>query len=199
MAGEITTFYPNSSTGTSTLNMGASNAGASNTGMSGAQGSGYASAIGSVLQLGGQIYSAYLQKSISKYNKRVAEAQAALVEQNIKMRTYRAKYEMNAIQGKQIAGYAKSGVRLSGSPIDVIQESRFNAELNLEMANINDRLTAAGYRVEGQLYSAQGNEAMARGYSKAANTLLDMGSTLYSNRRANTTQTIGGTSAQGSY
>lgn len=148
-----------------------------------AQGLGYISAVGSILEGFGSMYSAAQAKKISKYNAKIAEAQAALVETNMNLRTLRARKEMKTLEGAQIAGYAKSGVRtMTGSPIDVMVDSRANLELELSLQNINDRVTAAGYRSEALLYKAQGAGYMAQGYSNVARSLLSAGYKLYESR-----------------
>jgi len=148
-----------------------------------AQRLGYISAVSSILEAFGSMYSAAQAKKISKYNAKVAEAQAALVETNIGLRTLRARKEMKTLEGAQIAGYAKSGVRaMTGSPIDVMVDSRANLELELSLQNINDKVTAEGYRSEALSYKAQGAGYMAQGYSNVARSLLSAGYKLYESR-----------------
>lgn len=181
--------------------------------MTAAQGSGYLSIFGSILDSIGAVYGGYQDNAVSKYNAKVAEAQSALVDANIRYRntitdininnrTNRAKKEMDLIAGEQAAGYASAGVRMTGSPIDVMLESRKNSELDLALLNLNDRLmanqqnitdtvTSVGYQAEAKLTRAQGAQAIAKGFTSASKSLLS-GLSNYKSPSVLGNETIGG-------
>jgi hypothetical protein len=179
----------------------------------GAQAGNYLSIFGSILDSIGAVYSGYLENSVAKYNIKISEAQSALVESNIRyrtsmtdigieQRTSKARKDMRIIEGEQVAGYAGAGVKLTGSPIDVMLESRKNSELDLALLNLNDRLmtnqqnitdtvTSAGYKAQGMLYKAAGSQALAKGFASATKSLLS-GMTNYKSPSVLGNETIGG-------
>lgn len=74
--------------------------------------------------------------------------------------------------GLMRANYGASGVAIEGSPLDVLEESAANAEL--------DRLTILqGGSIEAGRYRAAGKAAMVRGIGSAAGDLLGGGLSLY--------------------
>lgn len=188
--------------------------------MTGATASNYVTVFGSILEAVGSVYSGYQNNSVAKYNAQVAEAQANLVESNIRtrnlitdtnieIRNRRASKEMRYIEGEQVASYAKAGVKLTGSPIDVIVSSRANQELDLALTNLNDRmmtnqsnmtdtLTATGYRTQARLDKASGLSAISQGYANTAKSLLSA-AVKYKSSSVLGKDTIGGTSGSSLY
>ena len=150
---------------------------------------GNVSVYGSILEAIGSVYSGYLNKGVQKYNAKVADAsarlsdaQVGLINVNANIRNLNAKKEMRQVEGVQVASYAKSGVKFTGSPIDVVMQSRSNLELDYALNNINDSITAAGYtaqagmqRAEGLMYKAKGYEALSSGYASATKSLISAG------------------------
>lgn len=74
--------------------------------------------------------------------------------------------------GKMRAGYGASGVTMAGSPLDVLEDSAREAEL--------DRLTILqSGKLRAKRYEAQGQEAFIQGVGGAANALLSGGLDYY--------------------
>lgn len=87
--------------------------------------------------------------------------------------------------GQQVIGsaraqYGASGVEQdSGSPLDVLQQSARNAELDRQTIIYKGKLRAWGYQEQAQLDKYQGDLAMDSGYLSAASTVLQAGAKAY--------------------
>lgn len=147
---------------------------------------GAVSAFGSILSAIGGIYSGYLSKQVAEHNAKVAEAQAELVQANIGVRNYISKKKIKELTGTQRAAYSKAGVKLTGSPIDVMVDSQSNMELETSLANINDQMTASGYQSEAMLYKAKGLASVATGWANASRSLLSTAGDLYTKNKKST-------------
>jgi len=109
--------------------------------------------------------SAGLAVMSSVQQKKAADNAADQAKQAARENARRQSVEARKRIGLMRANYGASGVSIEGSPLDVLEESAANAEL--------DRLTILhGGSVEAGRYRAAGKAAFAQGISGAANDLL---------------------------
>jgi hypothetical protein len=115
------------------------------------------------------------ESNAAKFNAAMAERNAAIARDQgqaelIAQRRHGAK----AIGGMR-AAYGAAGVTLEGSPLDVLEESVSQTELERQNIGYNTELRAQGYQAEANLNRARASNAMAGGYLKAASSLLTGG------------------------
>jgi len=140
-------------------------------------------------------------KNTYEFNARMAELQggfnAAMAGLQGRMTRLSADIEIANIRDKamslystQRAAYAKAGVKMEGSPIEVMQSSLRDAELDAIYADISATYnvglteTQAGiYRTEAQMqagiYKMQGKSALADANINAFKTILNTGTDIY--------------------
>jgi hypothetical protein len=108
----------------------------------------------------------------SVQQKKAADQAADQAKQAARENARRQSIEARKRIGLMRANYGASGVTIEGSPLDVLEESAANAEL--------DKLTILhGGSVEAGRYRAAGRAAFAQGIGSAASDLLGGGLAAY--------------------
>lgn len=116
----------------------------------------------------------------------LANQQAIQLEQQAKAQQVQSDYEIEqakkqnkAYTGAQLAAYGKSGLDISGSPMDVIGNTMFEQELDILARKYNNKIGISKTLGQAQTMRAEGavNASMARsqGYSSGFGTLLSRG------------------------
>lgn len=108
------------------------------------------------------------QKQAAKYNQKIAENQAIGARQEAAASADRQRRNASKTIGSMQASYAASGVALEGSPLEVLEESARNAELDRLSILWNGESRAQGAMNTASLEKARGKNAMASGYLSAA-------------------------------
>lgn len=148
------------------------------------------SIFGSVLQLGSQIYGGILQNKIAKanasaaraqgnydsavqeFNAAVARANAEAIRASADIDIERQKAGAKRVKSTQIAGYAKAGVKLTGSPLEVMIDSAQQAKLDIAITDYNAKvgIMQAQSQAKGFDKSAQISKSMAETSSNLLKT-----------------------------
>ena len=128
-------------------------------------------------------YSAYqqgkMQKQLNEYNAKIAENNAILanrkyeIDKKDQLRRYRK------LVGEQRVSYAKSGVMMEGSAIDIIEDSALSNSWELAKMKYNSEVEAAGYKAQATKSRFVGESAYYAGKMNAASTLLTDGTDTY--------------------
>lgn len=74
--------------------------------------------------------------------------------------------------GTQIALFAKSGVKLTGSPIDLLTEDLTNAEMDIAIDQYNSEIVARGFETEARLEKVRAKQRSAVALAKSSRTFL---------------------------
>jgi len=124
--------------------------------------------LGSFLNIGSSIYGASLQRritaantnviqaqgayqgAVAEYNAAVARSQALALETVADIDIARQRKIATRLRGTQVAGYAKAGVKLEGSPLEVMIDSAAEAEKDIAITRYNAKIgiLQAGSQVE---------------------------------------------------
>lgn len=123
------------------------------------------------------------EAAAQEYNAQVAEREANLIRQGAKLDEFRSRKQLKAFVSQQTAAYARSGVELTGSPLDVIQDTIANAELEIAIDQFNIETAAKGKESEAEMRRYYGKQAKTAQQIQAGTTLLatagDFGSKYY--------------------
>ena len=134
--------------------------------------SGWTAAIVAAVGVVSSLSQAQQQKSAAKYNEKLAENQAIGARQEAAAAADRQQRQSAKTIGTMQASYAASGVSTEGSPLEVLEESARNAELDRLTILWNGEGRAQGYQNTAELERSRGKNAMASGYLSAAGSVV---------------------------
>jgi hypothetical protein len=178
--GAATTYYPGATA--PQVDFGASTTASS----AGSSAGAYTFVVGQLLQLGSNIYGGILQNSIYKSNSKLYEAQgnysSSVAEYNAAVSRANAeairsvadleiesqKKQEARFKGAQTAGYAKSGVKLTGSPIEVMIDSATEFKRNQAITDYNAKIGMMQATSQAKIYDVAGQLAKSEAGTKAA-------------------------------
>lgn len=150
------------------------------------------SMIGSLLNLGGGIVegvgyykNAKAEQQLGDYNAKILENNAKAQRESQILLEAQKKRILQSRIGSQIAGYAKGGIKFTGSVLSVIQDSLDNAYLDMAIDKYNSDITAMGYENQANVtrYEASQRAALSRAkgtatfINSAGNFIRDISST----------------------
>jgi hypothetical protein len=127
------------------------------------------------LQAVGAISEGNAKKAAADYNARMALNNAAQTRVQAAEEERRSRIMARKQIGSMRAGYAKSGVTMEGSPLDVLEESASTAELDALTIRHGGEVKAQAFENEARLESWKGKQARTQGYLTAASSLLGTG------------------------
>ena len=151
-----------------------------------------AALIGTAAAIGGQMYSGQQQAAQGRQmaaqeslNANIGRQNAQAIQQSGQFDIDRQKRQQAQLIGRQRALTAKSGVRFSGSPLDVMSDTIAETELDMAVTRYNTdiasrrALSGAGYSdyLAGS-YKTQGQVAQSESLWKAGSTLLTSGANI---------------------
>ena len=142
------------------------------------------SAVGGVVSGIGQMQSAKQEVQIGEYNAKIYEQKAEAERKSQELLEYQKRKTIDETIGTQIALYGSSGIRMTGSPINVMLDSLTNGYLDIAIDKYNSEVTARGYTNEGKLQRYEAEQRKRVGYAKASTSFLSTA--------ANLAMTLGG-------
>jgi hypothetical protein len=121
----------------------------------------------------GPLVSMMSQSNAASYNADIASRNATIARQQAEADA--AKHRISA--RKQIGGmksaYGASGVSSSeGSPLELLEDSAFNAEMDAQNILYSGKLKAMGYQGEARLEKMRSKNAISEGFTRAGTALL---------------------------
>ena len=139
--------------------------------------------LGTVLGIAGALGKGNAARAAGDYNAQIAEQNAILARQQSAEEERRFRIDASKRMGAMQAAYSASGVTLEGSPMDVLEESFYTAEMDALTIRQGGRASAAAYKSEAQLSHMQGRAGQQAGYTSAAAELLRGASSYYKMRQ----------------
>lgn len=130
------------------------------------------SLAGSAVSVAGALSQANVAQATGEYNAAMAEENAVLARSQAAEQETRYRTAARKQLGAMRAAYGKSGVTMEGSPMDVLTESAYTAELDALTIREGGRAKAAAYESEAAISRLQGKTQQQGGYYSAAAELL---------------------------
>ncbi|MDD5015300.1 MAG: hypothetical protein PHW73_09435 [Atribacterota bacterium] len=124
-------------------------------------------------------------KSTYKFNARMAELEGRMIRLSADIQIKNIRKKAQSLFSAQIAGYAKAGVKLEGSPAEVMKNSLKESELDAIYADISATYNVGLSRTQGDIYKAQGQSAVMDAYTKSFATILNTGTKAYTEYSVN--------------
>jgi hypothetical protein len=131
------------------------------------------------LSAAGSLYEGSAQRAASEYNARLSRMSAVQIRQQTAYEAKQASIYARKTIGDMRANYAASGVRMEGSPLDVLEESIRAAQTDISNIKNQGEMNARMKEFEAKLYKFQGKSAQISGYFSAASALASGGMKAY--------------------
>ena len=119
-----------------------------------------------------QNYNASMNENEAALTRYGAQRENDIIKQNAVLNEYRARKQLTADVGTMGSRYAKAGVTMSGSPLNVIADSISNAELDISINkwNAENQVSVNTYNSEVAARQKESEAKMRRMYGTSAAT-----------------------------
>lgn len=113
-----------------------------------------------ILAAAGAVVKGVSGKQTAEYNQKVAKQQGNTALAIGELRAARISERNKQLTSKQIAGYAASGVDLTGTPTDVLMHDATRGELDALNARYEGIALRSSFFAQADQYNQQGNDAV---------------------------------------
>jgi len=127
---------------------------------------------GTAVQVAGQLQKGQAEADTAKYNSRVAQLQATQVRRASEFEIQKLKREKSQHLARQRVVTAKSGLELSGSPLEVLIDSATQFELDIAAERYNTMSQISNLQFESDYQKRLAKAAKTSSYLAAGGTLL---------------------------
>ena len=128
--------------------------------------------IGTAFSAIGTLQQARASADAAEYNSRVAEMEASAVKISGAREVEKLEREKRLTAAQQRAGYAKAGVRLEGSPFEVLSETATQYQLDIEAQKYTTRVGISRAQSEAQIARQRAGAYRTAGMIGFGQTLL---------------------------
>jgi len=132
--------------------------------------------VGTGLNAIGQIQAGQAQQDAANYNAQIARQNAVLARQQAEEEERRFRVTSRKELGAMRTGYGASGVTLEGSPMDILEDAAYIAEIDALTIRQGGRQKAMSYTNQARLDKLRGKTQKKQAYFGAASTALMGGS-----------------------
>ena len=136
-------------------------------------------AVGGGLKAIGTYQSAQAKSRAADYNRNISLQNAEISKQQTQADLISLRKKQYRAFGAIRAATGASGVSMEGSPLDVLENSVAEAELDAQRLKYAGELRARGYESDAALYGMESKAAKTAGYFGAASELLMAGGNYY--------------------
>ena len=125
-----------------------------------------------LVSAGATVYSAQERKKTAAYTAKLAEeaGEESMAMAGIEAERHRDK--IRRLKATQRASYAKSGVTMEGSPLEVLADTQAQADLQEMIIRHGGQVEANAYERKGMFARRAGRSAETAGYISAGSSLL---------------------------
>jgi hypothetical protein len=123
----------------------------------------------------GQMQQSSAIEQMGDRNAQILEQQAKAERESQELTAYQKRRLIKSRIGSQTAAVAKSGIKQSGSALDVMADSLSNAYLDLAIDKYNSEVTARGYENQAAMTRYEGQQEASRAKAKAGGSFLASG------------------------
>lgn len=135
-------------------------------------------AAGTVASAWGSIQAGRIQEGTARMNARMEAQRAVEARAQAALEEYRHRKESRRLLSRQKSLFLKAGVRMEGTPLEVIGETAAEAELDALMIRKYGYVAAREAAQKRAIYRMGGRAARGAGYIRAGTTLLTGGAEL---------------------
>ena len=120
----------------------------------------------------GAIKQGQAAQAAADYNAKVSKQNADIALQQADVQAEQQRRQAKLQLGQMRANYGASGLQLEGSPMEVLEDSARQAELDNLTIKYNGKLKAMGFNNDATLSQFEGENAKSNSYFQAGGTLL---------------------------
>ncbi len=131
-----------------------------------------AAVVGTVVNIAGQVSAGKAQQEAGDIAATQAESDAAYVRDITKEEVRKFRRQAEKFQSTQKTAIGGSGLRMSGSALQLLQETEIEIERDIKSIKKAGRQRAQGIEAQGDIYKVQGQAALSAGIIGAGSTLL---------------------------
>ena len=124
------------------------------------------------MEIAGRYQEAKAARDEADYNAEVANRQAEAISQAGKLQEYRIKRRKRLMAGRQRSLYAKAGLVIEGSPLEVLADTAAQYDIDLAASRYNTATGVSNKRYASRYSRYRGKQSMNAGYLKMGGTLL---------------------------
>ena len=128
--------------------------------------------VAALVSAGSAVYSASQQRKTAAYRARLAEEAGEEVAAGTEFEKARAEREGKRLKARQRASYAKAGVKMEGSPLEVLADTQAELDLQQMVIEHGGYVSERGYRRQAMWEKQAGRSAQTAGYIGAGSSLL---------------------------
>lgn len=111
-------------------------------------------------------------EKMGNYNATIYEQQAATERTSQQLLEYQKRKVIKSQLGTQVANVGKSGIKMSGSPLEVQLDSMANSNLDLAIDKYNSDVKANAYQNQANMTRYEAKQAKKKAYTKGALSML---------------------------
>lgn len=145
-------------------------------GFGGSGGSSIVQLAGGLASGFGQMQSAGAETQMGEYNAQVYEQNAQATRQSAALNASQKRKSTEKIIATQTAVYAHSGIKMSGSALEVMLDSYANSEMDIAIDNYNAEVQARGYQNKAGVERYEAAQRAKTQKAQGVSSLLSAGS-----------------------
>lgn len=143
------------------------------------------SVISGLTDVANSFISAQRMRNTAKFNMSMADLQGRMTKLSADAQIKQIREKAQGLYSTQRALYAKAGVRMEGSPAEVMADSLKNSEIDAIYTGINAEYQTSLQRTQAKISNMEARSAMLDTIPKVGKTLLNMGTQYFVNQNAN--------------
>ena len=128
--------------------------------------------LGTLTQASSQVQAGKTQAALFEYNAQVAEQQASLARKRGEIEADQQRRKAKRLSAQQRALYGASGVKLTGSPAQVLIDTAMEQEFDARMIEYNASIESMNAMSDASISLMKAQQARSSSYMNAGSTLL---------------------------
>lgn len=128
--------------------------------------------VGDIVSGFGSVIQGQQEREMGKYNAAIYEQQAQAERTSQQLLETQKRRILKSRIGEQTALYAKSGIKMTGSPLEVMLDSITNAELDISIDKYNSEVKARGFESSAAMAQWESKQKRNMSYFSAGKSLL---------------------------
>lgn len=136
--------------------------------------------VGMAASAFGQYQAGQDASKAAKYNASIARQQADMRQQQAQLEIERQRRQNELMKSRQVALYGKAGVKMTGSPLAVMDATATEMDMDTQIMKYNADVDSTRYRSEAAIADMDAGIYERTGTIKAGTTLLTQGGQMVS-------------------